>query len=76
MTATSVVDRQRFARVDADPDLCCGMIRVFASLREYIDDELADRDRAVHPLRLAVVRLRNDRMQPLIMKVDEQGVHA
>ena len=46
VTAPAIVDGQRLARIDADPDFGCWMVGVFPGLRENVDNQLAHRDRA------------------------------
>ena len=52
------------------------MIGVFAGLRKNVDNQLADRDCAMHALGLAVIWLGDDRMQALIVEINQHGVHA
>ena len=76
VTAASIVDGERFSGIDADADFCRRMIGIFTRLSEHVDNELAHCDGTVNPVRFRIVRLRYDRVQTLIMEVDEDRIHT
>ena len=52
------------------------MIRVFPSPGEHVDNQLRDRDGLVDAVDLRVVRLRDDGVQALVVKVNEDRVDS
>ena len=59
MTPAAVVNGQRLARIDADPNLGGRVIRVFAGPRENVDNQLAHRHRLVYSVRFGVIGFRD-----------------
>jgi hypothetical protein len=74
--AAAVVDGQSFASIDADPNLCRRMVRIFAGLPQNVDDHLGDSYGTVHTLRFIVIGLGDDGMQALVMEINQHGIDA
>ena len=76
MPAPPVVNRERLAAVDAYTHLGGRMIRIFTRPGQNIDDELSNCDGALNSLQFGVVWLCDNGVQPLIMEVYKNRIHA
>jgi hypothetical protein len=76
VSAPTIINREGFPCINTDTDLSCRMIRILSGLCQDVDDQLPHSHSFVYAIGFRIVGLGNNGMEPLIVKIYEDRVHA